>query len=119
MTDLQLTYPHSSYESSTQTLAQKHCRLVSTLKSKFPGATPRIEHLASVDAVHVSGVSALHPSTLAQLRTFGIIDYQLQDDTLSLYITRKQRSVCAAATVALLYICLGAACLMGAASRMR
>ena len=119
MTDLCVSYPTSKYESSAGALTKNYCALVSVIKQLFPGSTPQVHHLATTDAVVVSGVSALSPDKINKLRRFSVIDFELKDDTLSLYISRRQRSVCASLCVGVLYIVIGAVCMIQAASRLK
>ena len=68
-----------------------------------------MQHLASYDCITVQGVSELSQDVLQQLqKQVRGLDFVLQEETLKLYIHRRQRSVCASCTVAVLYIALGA-----------
>ena len=114
--DLKLRYSPSRYSSDPTSLAATRCDLLAKVKTLFPGVVPRVEHLASVDAIHLVGVSKLEPEKLKELRKFGVFDYELKEDELAIFISRNQRSVCVALVVAAVYFVVGGLCLMSGAA---
>ena len=109
---LQLRFRQSPKNSPAATLSRVHVQLIDKLRLLFPGSTPRLQHRAIVDVITLQGVSGLTPAALRTLQKIARFDYQLTEDQLLLYVTRKQRSVITEFFRGGVFVVLGSLCLL-------
>jgi hypothetical protein len=109
---LELRFRQSPKNSSPVTLSRVHVQLIDKLRLLFPGSTPRLQQRAVVDVITLQGVSSLTPTNLHTLQKIARFDYQLSEDHLLLYISRKQRSVTKQLFCGSVFLVLGALCLL-------
>ena len=109
MTSLELEFVPSSKNSSSAALSRLHTRVINTIQEAYPDLKPRLVHLADVDSVKVENVTQLDNKLLYKLhRLVRGLTFEFKEETLTLYIHRRQRSVCATCTCAVVYIVIGA-----------
>lgn len=73
----------------------------------WPGCEPRLVQLAEHDRITVRGVSAFSPAHISKLRRVARLDYELNDDCLTLYVSRVQRGACYRLTTACVRLAFG------------
>lgn len=110
MTSLQLKFVGTSKDSKQSDLSRLHTRVIGILSTAYPDLSPKLSHLASYDCITVPGVTELSQDVLQDLQKhIRGLQFTFQEETLKLYIHRRQRSVCASCTVGVAYIVFGAA----------